>query len=357
MGAGGLGEARRVPGASHGDAITALSAVELGAGSGSCAVFSVSRDARIKRTVISGAGFLVDEFPRELGKSHSRAITSVCALTDNATSEVRVFTGGVDRAVLMWRASMGQAPEVLSGKPPPEPLSDFRAAAAEQVPKNKAADPGPRMIGEGREGVGWGENLVAQEVVAVRVFACSGASFCATAYADGTVVTRIISPELAELGDIARDPDLGREAVMSFPGRGRNDGGEPVRLTAFEVWEVERRPRDTPKILMPHFLVGYSDGTVEIKAIGSMHEPDSPCKVVLTPAETAYAGPVMPFGGGGAIKGKRGHAVTSLAGLGPVYSMDTGGGSSVLAANFAVGCTLKEEGGGWYSVFTYLPYA
>jgi hypothetical protein len=269
-----------------------------------------------------------------------------------------VLSGGRDRVLRGFDASPPGAPGVVpvmdvgaavpltAVAPPSWARGDARDAAAELVAAHQFRG---GSVPPAAEGVGWGEGLVAQEVVAVCRFAFRipltaplATNFVTVAYADASVRTMFGTD-----GSILAGGD---DVSASQKGQVRYDGDEPVKLTAFQVWDFGEQL--AAEGLFPHFLMGYSDGSLEIKYIGFLDDP-----VRLTAAETAFderlAGGFGGGGGGGGGGGRgRKHRVTCIAPLGQA-ARDPATGRFV--ASFAVGFA-SEEGMGWYSVYHYYPF-
>jgi hypothetical protein len=344
-------------GVMHGDAVTTLSIV---GDATECCIFSAGNDGSMRRTLVQMSGVVSAEFPRAacVG-AHTRAVTAVDAAFVPERRSFFVLTGSKDRTVRMWSAGAPDTEpalvpvtmsavtgEQLTHLPPPNLIRGaWREAAADLVPQGKARVGGGGGAQAG-EGFGWGEGLLPQEVVAIRRFTHLAHNYVAVAYADGTVITY----DGGDRAMLLPNPDGSgalpyQEATMV--GAVRYDGDAAVRLTAFAVWT----PSDREERDMPHFLLGFSDGTVELKAVGFLSE----VQMRLTPLETAFKGPdLFSSGGGGGGGGRRGggrHHISALAPLGKVVPDHHGR----LVAAFSVGCT-NEEGRGWYSVFMFYYY-
>ncbi len=353
------------PAAVHGDEVLALGLAVKGA---ECAVFSGARDGSIRRSLAGGASL---EFPREFrAGAHTRAVTAL----DVAFGElpggayaVRVLTGSKDRTVRMWKGESGElttvfarGAEACAALPPPAwDDGPFLSAAQKRVVEGSARAPPPGApIGEG---CGWGAALVPQEVVAACRFVYKAHNYATIAYADGTLRTFHGHDEHQQCLAPPVDRDCFPEASMV--GAMRYDGDAPVRLTAFAVLTLGEKPVAWGEgFPPPHFLLGFSDGSVEVKCVGALDSN----QVRLTPAETACDG----LGGGGLWGGAGGagggggggrrtpHRVTALCSLSP-----GGMERDPFPSNHHRYCVYigagftNEEGHGWFSVFKFFPYA
>jgi hypothetical protein len=108
-----------------------------------------------------------------------------------------------------------------------------------------------------------------------------------------------------------------------------------VRLTAFAVLTLGEKPVAWGEgFPPPHFLLGFSDGSVEVKCVGALDSN----QVRLTPAETACDG----LGGGGLWGGAGGAGGGGGGGGGGLLSADAMARAVAAAAAKAVAAAAAK---------------